>query len=79
MKISEFLLALANDPELLARFDSEPREVLEQFGITGDTASVLLAGKLRDLRVKVEVELEVDGEIAFFETIWFVKKSPPRA
>jgi hypothetical protein len=78
VKISEFLLALANDPELLARFDSEPREVLEQFGITGETASLLLAGKLRDLRVRIEVELEIDGELAVFETIWFFKKSSTR-
>jgi hypothetical protein len=81
VKIYEFLLALANDPELLARFESEPGEVLEQLGITGDAASLLLAGKLVDLRVKIVIELEIDGEIVAFETIWWIKKRkrPPRA
>ena len=78
MKITEFLLALANDPELLARFGSEPREVLEELGIEGETASLLLSGKLRDLRLKVEGELEVDGEVVAFSTIWWFKQDPNR-
>ena len=70
----EFLLALANDPELLARFESEPEEVLVQFGITGGAASLLLAGELRGLRVKIVYELEINGEIVAFETIWWIRK-----
>ena len=70
----EFLLALANDADLLARFESDPREVLEEFGITGDTASLLLAGELRGLRVKIVYELEINGEIVAFETIWWIRK-----
>lgn len=76
MKIYEFLLELANDPDLLARFESGPDEVLEQFGITGDAAGLLRAGNLVGLRVKIVAELEIDGEIVAFETIWWIKKKP---
>lgn len=76
MTIAEFLIALANDENLRARFDSEPREVLAEFGIEGERASILLAGKLRDIRVKIQVEIEVDAEIMVFETIWWLKTDP---
>jgi hypothetical protein len=78
MTLAEFLLALANDRELLARYEADPRAILDEFGIEGETANLLLAGKLRDLRVKIEGELEVDGETVSFFTIWWFRQGPPR-
>jgi hypothetical protein len=75
--IAEFLLALATDPELRARFESDPESVLSDQGIEGDKARLLLAGTLRDLRIKIEGELDIDGEIIAFETIWWFRMPPP--
>ena len=69
MNIVEFLLALARDEELRARFESDPRAVLDELEIEGERANLLLAGKLRDLRVKIQAEFEVDGEIVAFITV----------
>jgi len=67
--IAEFLLALATDPGLRARFDNDPESVLKEHQITGPKAQVLLAGRLREIRVRVEAELELDGEVVVFHTI----------
>lgn len=72
--IAEFLIELARDDELRARFETDPRAVAEEFGLEGDKVELLVAGKLRDLRVRVEAEVEVEGEIISFITIWWLKE-----
>lgn len=75
MTIAEFLIELARNEELRARFESDPRAAAEEFGVEGDKAQLLAAGRLRDLRIRVEGEIEVDGEtISFFTIWWFLPK-----
>lgn len=73
--IAEFLIELARNDELRARFESDPRAAAEEFGIEGEKVELLVAGTLRDLRIRVEAEIDVDGELISFFTIWWFLKS----
>lgn len=72
--IAQFLIELARDDELRTRFESDPRAAAEEFGLEGEKVELLVAGKLRDLRIRVEAEIEVEGETISFFTIWWFKE-----
>lgn len=74
MTVAEFLIELSRNEELRAQFESNPRKAAEAFGLKGEKLELLAAGTLRDLRIKVEAELDVDGEIVAFETIWWFRR-----
>lgn len=74
MTIAEFLIELSRNEELRMQFESDPRGAAEAFGLSGDKLELLVAGTLRDLRIKVQAEIEVDGELVAFETIWWFRK-----
>lgn len=69
MKIAEFLLALATDRELLARFIKDPETVLDELRIDDGQRALLLSGKLGELRINIDAELEVSGERVAFRTV----------
>lgn len=74
--IAEFLIELARNDELRERFERDSRAAVEEFGLSGEKADLLVAGTLRDLRIRIEAEIEVDGETVSFITIWwFLPKS----
>jgi len=62
MKLSDFLLRLAADPELLERFRGDPAAVAEELGVTGAQLELLREGKLEKLRVEIHAEIYVDDE-----------------
>lgn len=73
MNLTQFLLRLASDPELLQRFvgteDKEREGFLRELGVEGHALQFLLSGDLRSLRVHIEGELEIDGELYSFGTV----------
>lgn len=79
MTIGEFLLALATDRELLERFGRDPRSVIENADLGDQQRELLLAGELRELRIKIEAEINVGGETLFIHTICIptICKPPP--
>ena len=68
MSLSEFLLALAADPKLLERFQSDPSGVADELGLTDAQRRLLGPGQLEKLRVEIRAELTVDDEAAMI--IW---------
>jgi hypothetical protein len=77
MTVAEFLLALARDSELLLRFTEEPERVVKESGLGETQRKLLLSGNLRDLRVKVIAEIEIDGEMVAFHTVYKPPPPPP--
>jgi len=69
--IAEFLIELSRNEELRAQFEEDPRAAAEGFGVEGEKVELLVAGKLRDLRIRIEGEIDVDGESISFFTIWW--------
>lgn len=72
--IAEFLIELARDDELRERFESDPRATAEEFGLEGEKVELLIAGKLREMRIRIEAEIEVEDETVSFITIWWFRK-----
>jgi hypothetical protein len=71
MTIAEFLLKLAGDDELLQRFKDNPAEVLrDEKDLDHEQLALLRAGRLVDLRVKIDAEFEVAGERVAMHTIY---------
>jgi hypothetical protein len=77
MTVAEFLLALARDDELQLRFQEEPERVIKEAGLSEAQRNLLLAGDLRELRVKIKAELEIDGEMVAFHTVYAPPPPPP--
>ena len=73
--IAEFVMELARNEELRALYHSDPRRAAEDFGLEGEKLELILAGNLRNVRIKIEGELEVDGETISFFTIWWFKQA----
>jgi hypothetical protein len=77
MTVAEFLLALARDSELLLRFVEEPERVVKESGLGETQRKLLLSGNLRELRVKITAEIEIDGEMVAFHTVYKPPPPPP--
>ncbi len=69
MKLSEFLLQLAANPELLEAFNENPDRVADEVGLSHEQRHLLGPGKLEDLRVEVRGELSIDDERAMIQWI----------
>ena len=71
MNLTEFLLRLASDPELLQRFagTDDKEGFLREQGLEGHALQFLLSGDLKSLRVHIEGELEIGGELYSFGTV----------
>ena len=77
MTIAEFLLKLACDRDLLARFNEDSEAVIRDFDLGDVQRTLLLSGNLRELRVKIKAYFELDGEIVCFETVYKPPPPPP--
>jgi hypothetical protein len=77
MTIAEFLIALATDDELLRKFAEEPEGIAREAGLSEAQRNLLLSGTLRELRVKITAEFEVEGEIVAYQTIYKPPPPPP--
>jgi hypothetical protein len=64
MTLSEFLLRLAADPDLLERFHGDPHGVADELGLGEDQRRLLQAGELENLRIEIHGELKVGEEAA---------------
>jgi hypothetical protein len=72
--IAEFLIELSRNEDLRAQFESDPRAAAEAFGVEGPTLDLLLSGQLKNIRIKAEADLVVEGETVSFFTIWWFRK-----
>ena len=59
-RIVDFLNALADDPELEARFDATPRDVMLEFGLDAGQGLLILGGTPQELREAVQDEVGQD-------------------
>ena len=58
--LADFFLRLADDPDLLAEYLSDPRAVLERAGLNDDQIEAVLDGSPEAARTAVEGELVAD-------------------
>ena len=58
--LADVFLRLADDPDLLAEYDRDPRAVLEREGLSDEQIDSVLTGSPEDVRLVVERELEAD-------------------
>lgn len=56
--ISDFLDKLASDPELAARYDTEPGSVMSEAGLSDDQQLLLLQGSTAEVRDALTAELQ---------------------
>jgi hypothetical protein len=68
VSVAEFMLLLATDRDLMLRYLQNPAEVARENGIGPDDFELLRSGKLKDIRLRVTVDIEV-GEIVAFQTV----------
>jgi hypothetical protein len=69
MTIGEFFLRLATDREFLARYNEDAEGVAREAGLSDAQRALLVSGDLRKLRVKINAEFEIDGEIVAYQTV----------
>lgn len=71
MTLTQFLLRLASDPELLKKFEAAEDKAgfLREQEVDEHARQFLLSGNLRNLRVHIQAELEVDGDLYSFGTV----------
>jgi hypothetical protein len=69
--IAQFILRLAAEPEFFKQYtDADDKaEFLERLGLDENQRRFLLSGNLRHIRVHIEAELQVDGEIFSIGTV----------
>ena len=70
MTIAEFFLKLATDPETLKLFYDDRAEAIRRAELSDAHRQLLLFGSLREIRVKIEVDFEIEGEIVAFGTVY---------
>jgi len=60
-RIVDFLEQLADDPDLEAQFEKEPKRVILESGLTADQGLLILGGTIAELRdaIRDEVGAEV--------------------
>lgn len=56
--IGDFLLELADDPELLARFRDDPATVLAESGLTTEQQEILRSNDLKRVRDAIRAEYQ---------------------
>ena len=56
--IGDFLLELADDPELLARFRDDPATVLAESGLTAEQQQILRSNDLKRVRDAIRAEYQ---------------------
>lgn len=54
--IAALLVALAQEPELLSRFRSEPDAVMDEYGLSGGQRDIVGSGDLERLREAIDYE-----------------------
>lgn len=71
MNLTEFLLRLASDPELVKSFAAtdDRQAFLREQGVDEQALLFLLSGDLRELRIRIEGELEIEGDLYSFGTV----------
>ncbi len=78
MTIAKFLLKLAGDDELLhGSRTTRARSCVTRSISTPEQLALLRAGRLVDLRVKIDAEFEVHGETVAMHTIYVPPPPPP--
>lgn len=76
MTLSEFLLRLAADPDLLERFREEPQRVADELGLREEQRRLLGPGQLEKLRVEIRAELQVGEEAAMIVWLHYLPSIP---
>jgi hypothetical protein len=56
--IGDFLLELAEDPELLARYKDDPTRVLAESGLTDEQQEILRSNDLKRIRDAIRAEYQ---------------------
>jgi hypothetical protein len=56
--IGDFLLELAEDPELLARYRDDPTRVLAESGLTDEQQEILRSNDLKRIRDAIRAEYQ---------------------
>jgi hypothetical protein len=74
MTLSEFLLRLAADPDLVERFHEDPNGVADELGLGEEHRRLLGAGQLENLRIEIHGELKVGEDAAM---IFWLHHLPP--
>ena len=69
MTLAEFFLRLATDQELLARFSADPDTTGRDLGLTEEQLGLVRSGKLKEIRVKVEVDIQIGDETVMIHTV----------
>jgi hypothetical protein len=69
--LSQFLLRLASDPELFEKFAAAPNkeDFLREQEVDEHALHFLLSGNLRNIRVHIQAELEIDGDFYSIGTV----------
>jgi hypothetical protein len=70
--IGEFFIKLACDSEFLARYTADRESILREAGLSDAQRALLSSGDLRQLRLKIKAEFDVEGETVAFSTIHWV-------
>ena len=83
MTIGEFFLKLATDPEFLERYKGNADSALRETELSEAQRALLLSGNLRELRLKIVAEFDVEGEHVAFGTVHVItvhtsEPPPPR-
>jgi hypothetical protein len=76
VKLAEFLLKLAADPDLLERFRAHPDAVADEYELDARQRRLLGPGQLERLRIEIHGELEVDEEKASIVWLYQVPSIP---
>ena len=61
--ITDFLNALADDPDKELLFDQEPVAVMAESGLSEDHQRLILRGTVREIRAAIKEELGRDVEV----------------
>ena len=62
-RIVDFLEQLADDSDLEADFEREPRRVMLDYGLTADQGLLILGGTLTELRDAILAEMDQDVSV----------------
>jgi hypothetical protein len=60
MTLSEFLLKLATEPGLQAKFNKDPDGVAKKYELDAKGRQLLKAGKLHDIRIEIHAQIDLD-------------------
>lgn len=71
MTLAQFMLRLASDPAFFKEYEeaSDKSDFLRKQELDEHARQFLLSGNLRNIRVHIQAELEVDGDIFSIGTV----------